>query len=331
MKIEQINDVVVKIDILRPQAVVGMGTPAIFVEGTAESCKVYLNLDAIEKDYATNSKVYQKANAILSQKNAGKGVIVIVYPTGKLEETASNYFYEPWHFALLDEFDSDNALILSNLIEEQEFKFLALQVADKAELLPFKNNSLTFCYVHPLDEHLDAAVVGNTGNLTVGSVTWKFRHELVGITEQQFKQSDIDEIDSIGGMVYVNKAGIPQTSEGKTMSGEFIDALHGDHWVKSNLETRIQTLLSTTDKLSFDASGIALLNDAASNVLEQAFVNGIIDRDDETGNGKFAVTTLQRTDLNADDIAARNYKGLSFYYKRSGAIHSVEVTGTIEV
>ena len=43
------------------------------------------------------------------------------------------------------------------------------------------------------------------------------------------------------------------------MSGEFIDALHGDHWVKSNIETNVQRLLSTTDKLTFDSNGIAFI------------------------------------------------------------------------
>ena len=122
----------------------------------------------------------------------------------------------------------------------------------------------------------------------------------------------------------------PQTSEGKTMSGEFIDACM-DHWVKSNIETNVQRLLSTTDKLTFDSNGIALLDTTVANVLETAFNNGIVDIVDETGVGNYSVTALGRQDLNPDDIAARNYKGLSFKYKRSGAIHTVDVTGTIEV
>ena len=104
-----------------------------------------------------------------------------------------------------------------------------------------------------------------------------------------------------------------------------------DHWVKSNIETNVQRLLSTTDKLTFDSNGIALLDTTVANVLETAFNNGIVDIVDETGVGNYSVTALGRQDLNPDDIAARNYKGLSFKYKRSGAIHTVDVTGTIEV
>lgn len=331
MKIEQISDVKVKIDILRPQPIVGMGTPAIFVKGTKEACKVYKDIDTLITDFTDTSDVYKKASAIWTQNNSGREIIVITYVEGKIESAATNYFYEGWHFALLATYNAADALALSNLIEEQEFKFLVIQVATATELAQFAGNLLTIGYVHPLNEYLDAAIVGNTANLTVGSVTWKFRNGLKGIKAQELTQGQINEVADKGGIVYVAKAGIPQTSEGKTIGGEYIDALHGDHWVKANLETSIQNMLSTTDKLSFDASGIALLNAAASNALETAFTNGIIDANDETGTGNYTVTTLQRSDLDPTDIAARNYKGLSFTYKRSSAIHTVEVSGTIEV
>ena len=41
-----------------------------------------------------------------------------------------------------------------------------------------------------------------------------------------------------------------------------------DHWVKSNIETNVQRLLSTTDKLTFDSNGIALLDTTVANVLK---------------------------------------------------------------
>lgn len=330
MKVEKISDVTVIIDVLKPQPVIGLGNPAIFVEGTTKGHKAYQSMSALSSDFANTTDTYKKAAAVLAQRNAPKFVHVITFEEGKIVEAAEDYFYEGWHFALLATYDAADALALSNMIEEQDFKFFVVQAAAATGIEPFNDNALTIGLVHPLEEYFDAALVGDTGSLPVGSVTWKFRSDLVGITPQSLTIGQLEAIHTAHGVAYVNKAGIPQTSEGTTMSGEFIDAIHGTHWVKASLESQLQYTLSTTDKLSFDASGIDLLNAVASNVLETAFAQGIVAADDE-GKGAYSVTTLQRGDLDPGDIAARNYKGLSFNYQRSGAIHSVVVNGTIEV
>ncbi|HHX0211998.1 TPA: DUF3383 family protein [Enterococcus faecalis] len=329
--IEKISDVNVKIDIMHPQPIVGLGNPAIFVQGAKQGYKEYTNLETLAKDFANATIVYKKADAIWKQDNKPYTISVITFEENKIADAAKSYFYNDWHFALLANFVEADALALSNLIEENEFKFLVIQTATVDELTVFTGNNLTIGLVHPLEEFLDAALIGNTASLTVGSVTWKFRHNLVGITPNTLTTSQLQAIEKANAIAYVTKAGIPQTSEGKTLGGEFIDSLHGDHWVKSNIETKVQRLLSTTDKLTFDSNGIALLDTTVANVLETAFTNGIIDIVDETGVGNYSVTALSRQELNPDDIAARNYKGLSFKYKRSGAIHTVDVTGTIEV
>lgn len=341
--VEAITDVTVSINVQQPQPKIGLGIPAIFAVGIEQTFKEYSSLDGLVKDFGENTTVYKKAKAVFAQVNMPKNIVVITYKkedsapdrlgtSGNIVKAAEEYFFENWHFALLAEFESDTGLALSNFIEEQKFKFLVLQVAKASDLTPFAKNSLTIGLVHTLaEEYLDAALIGNTANLTVGSVTWKGRPNLIGITAQKLMVSNLEEIHKAGGLAYVEKAGIPQTSEGKTISGEFIDSLHGDHWIKSNIESRLQRLLSNTDKITFDSNGIALLRNELTTVFEEAFSNGIIDVVDETGNGNYSITALQRTDLKPEDIAARNYKGLSFTYKRSGAIHSVDVSGTIEV
>lgn len=113
------------------------------------------------------------------------------------------------------------------------------------------------------------------------------RHGLTGITSEELKVSEIDAIQKVGGMCYIEKAGIAQTSEGKTVSGEFIDSIHGDDWIKATIETRLQKLLTETDKLTFDARGIALLQSELTTVLNEGFANGIIDSNDETGSPIF--------------------------------------------
>ncbi|MCI3027688.1 DUF3383 domain-containing protein [Desemzia sp. C1] len=329
---QPISDVTVKITVQTPASVVGLGNPAIFVKGTTAGMKSYSDLEGLAADYAVGTGVYNKAKTIFAQLNKPAKVLVVTYAEGAVAAAADNAFYEDWHFALLAEYNETDALALSNFVEEQNYKFVVLQVEMAEELLPYENNSLTIGLVHSKPaEALDAALVGDAANATVGSITWKFRQNLAGITPDNINRTELDAIHAAGGIAYVSKAGVSQTSEGKTVGGEFIDAIHGEHWVKATIESRVQSLLANTDKLSFDANGIALLDAELTTVLQQAFINGIVDMVDESGEPDFAVVALQRADLDPADIAARNYKGLSFTYRRSGAIHSVAVTGTVEV
>ena len=127
------------------------------------------------------------------------------------------------------------------------------------------------------------------------------------------------------------RSGINQTSEGTTMGEDFIDALHGDDWIKASIETSLQHLLSSTKKLSFDAAGIATIDAAVTDVLTTATTNGIVLTDPETGAGQFTIKTVSRADTPQEDIASRQYNGLSFSYKRAGAVHSVTVSGEIGI
>src|SRR5699024_10441073 len=173
------------------------------------------------------------------------------------------------------------------------------------------------------------ALVGALGNLQPGSITWKFK-KLKGITATQVNGGVVAKATEIGAIMYVYKAGTAQTSEGLSTGLEYIDNLHSDDWVRAEIESSIQNLLQTTDKLPYGAQGIAQLEAAVTTVLRTATENGVILVDPETNSGKFTVTAGSREEQAATDIASRSYKGLSFDYTRAGAIHDVAVHGTIE-
>ena len=330
--VEAISDVTVRISVLSPQSVVGLGIPAVFVAGTTPGIEEFKSLEGLTEKYTAGTSVHAKAKAVFNQINKPSKIIVITYTTGEIVAAAEDHFFSEWHFALLAENVPADALALSNFIEGQGYKFLVVQLPDVAGLAQFNGNSLTIGVVHSVvGEHLDAALVGDAASATVGSLTWKFRKNLVGISPSKVTQGELEAIHTAGGIAYVTKAGIAQTSEGKTVGGEFIDALHGDQWIKATIETRLQTLMTNTDKISFDANGIALLDSELTTVFEQAYTNGIVNMNDETEKGDYTITALQRVDLDPADIAARNYEGLSFRYKRAGAIHAVDVSGTVEV
>lgn len=330
--VDALTDVNIHIDIYKPAPKVGLGRPLILVAGEASGAyKEYSSIDAVEEDFARDTSAYKKASAVFKQDNAPDKVAIGTFKTGEVALFVEKNFGNSWHFVLLADYVAADALAVSNYVEEKQFKFFVVNVTSASELSQFKGNTRTIALVHAAtDECIDAALIGAVASKPVGSVTWKFK-TLIGATPDELTSDQVKAIHEAGGIAYVSKSEIAQTSEGITCGLEFIDALHGDDWIKSNLESRIQTLLSKTDKLSFDASGIALLQTEVKTVLVEGYDNGVISMNDETGDGDYTITVLQRSDLKPEDIAARNYKGISFRYKRAGAIHSVDVYGTIEV
>ncbi|MGV0167209.1 DUF3383 family protein [Furfurilactobacillus sp. WILCCON 0119] len=329
----QITDVNVVLTVSKPTAIEGLGIPAIFVKAEAPTAKPafkkYSALDEMMADFDATTPTYQLAEAIFAQANAPTHVDVVTYVD--LAAEATTYFFEDWHFALLATYNDADALILSNLIESQQYKFAVFQLETTDKFPDFGGNSRTVTYVHPAKlGRLDGAVIGNTANLVVGSTTWKFRHGLVGIQPNDaVLYSDYLAANKVHANMYVTRAGVASTTEGVTQSGDFIDALHGDDWVRSTVVSALQNAMIANAKIAYDQTGISVLRSQVELVLETAYRNGIIEQDDATGNGAYVVTAASRANETAAQLLKREYGGLTFTYNRAHAIHTVTVHGTI--
>ena len=121
-----------------------------------------------------------------------------------------------------------------------------------------------------------------------------------------------------------------QTSEGTTLSGEYIDLLHGVMWVQTECQSRLQKLLQDNGKIPYEARGIAMINATITDVLNEAYQKEIIATDDTTGHAMFSVTTTPRSEQSREDLSARHYGGVSFEYHASSAIHTITVNGTVD-
>lgn len=341
---ESLSDVIVNIDVANPASVVGFGLMLILTPVVAEGTptyKEYSTLTALKADFADDTEAYGKARDFLAQANAGTPVAVQTYTAGSINDALDNCFAKDWHFAVVAGGVAADILAVAQYIEAKKYKFLVLQVADVSGIAPygpietegtvtFSGYKRTIPYVHAVaGENLEAAVIGNAGSLTVGSITWKFRGNLSGITPDELTPAQVQAIHAAGGNAYVLKAGIPQTTEGKTAGGEYIDALHGDDWVKANIETSVQDLLQTSGKLPYTAAGIALIASRVEGVLNTAYGNGIVDTDPATNLPAFAVSTVPITDVDRATINTRSYSGTSFKYTRQSAIHQTTIHGTI--
>src|SRR5579875_93644 len=275
-----LTDIQVTIDVEHPAPVIGLGRVAIFTPApagvTQPSYKEYTSLDALKIDFAEGTEVYKNAKANLVQANAAGKIAVLTYVKTQTDAALDQYFDEEWHFALMPGADQADKVAVANKIASYQFKFLVNQTDDLTTLAAFGANRRVINFYHKNPgEYLAAAVLGDVANLTVGSVTWKFRKNLIGITPINVGREELKNIHTAGANAYVIKAGVPCTSEGLTASGEYIDNVHGEDWIKANTESTLQNILLENDKVSFDSKGIALVSAGLTSVFEQATINGI--------------------------------------------------------
>lgn len=362
-----LSDITVKLNTETPSTPVNMGNLALFVKGDKQNVEGFNSYEDLQKVYGSNDLVKQVANGYFSQDDHGNKLFVITYTDVATAATA--YYGEGWEFATVipgvkvvtpsentggDQnkekeavtVDTTNDLAdtvaLSNFIDSKKERFAIVGLPATAENVEkiadtkkaFGNSPRTIFFVSGADqaeaEYGIGGLVGAVGNETVGAFTWKFR-KIGGVKPVDLTVTQIQKLHENNAFTYVTKAGLDQTSEGKTLSGEFIDALHGDDWVKASLETELQKLLSNSKKITFDSAGIAQIDATVTAVLTTATNNGIISVNTETNAGEFTVTTASRAQSSEEDIAQRNYTGLKFSYTRSGAIHTVKVNGQINI
>ncbi|KRL81807.1 DUF3383 family protein [Ligilactobacillus equi] len=343
---ETLSDVQVVLNIENPSVPVNMGNLAVFVKGNKDGAKSYYSLDDVVSDYNDNVALQKAAEGFFAQGEHGEKFIVVTY-ADKLTLAADMFYTEGWEFAMLVP-GTDNSSYMTDLsalaayTEGKAERFIVYglpatsdsvdNVETTVNTLGGGKRAIVFASGKDATEatYGAAALVGAVGNKTVGSVTWKFR-TVGGVKPVNLNVTQIKKLHEAHVFTYVTKANINQTSEGFTLAGEFIDALHGDDWIKASIETQLQQLLSNSNKVTYDAVGIAQIDATVTTVLANATTNGIIEPNAETGAGTFTVTTVSRADSPAGDISARRYNGLSFEYTRSSAIHSVKVHGQINL
>lgn len=356
---ERIQDVVVNLKEQQPIARIGYGnfllvtkTPAAGSDGagggvpnnatskdgllasitdstTGAVYKEYASAEAFSMDYDSETPEYAKAVMYFNQEAASDRIAILSYPEGQLEASLGAFWWQNWYFmAFVDNTATDDITLASNICEANVLKFLFVQAESVDDHAAWEGNQYTVDLVHPLDEAMDAGFVGAVASKTVGSQTWKFK-TIAGLTSQSFSATDFAGITAHHAIAYVNVNKVDETSEGWTSNGEYIDNLHGDTWIKVNVQGNVQTLFQQNPKIPYEKSGIDLITSVVNTTLTTAWEQGIILTNEATKQGDFSVSATDRSAQSVEDLSKRHYGGISFQYHRSGAIHSSTINGLV--
>lgn len=285
---------------------------------------------AESEGYDASTDVYKSVDAYFKQARPSDRVAVLDYVDKKLDDALQAFWNQNFTFIVFATPGiTPDATIVSNDCEANKDHFVVLQSNKPDDFPQLGGQNFTIGVVHDLSERMDVALVGSIANEPVGSVTWKFK-ELTGITPQDLSVNELAAINKVRGIAYETVNGEPQTSEGKVLSGEYIDAIHGEIWVQVHMASALQKLLHDNDKIPYETKGINMILATGTQVLEQAYEQGIILTDEVSSKGDYSITASPRSAQSAADLSNRHYGGLSFKYHMSGAIHTITVYGTVD-
>lgn len=332
-------DVKVHIDLAKPIGSVGFGVPLLLLENAASAVEYteVSNVDeAVTAGIKKDSIAYKAAQLLFAQAHAPKRIAVCAVSGKASAALAEATLADKGWRQLIVMSEGETASTpaeISAVVEAMDGKlyFAGLDTDDSTAITAsgLRRTILFYCDATEAVPVPVAALVGETAGREAGSCTYK-NLVLSGVAAQNLTDTQIDAIHTKGGITFVEKAGDNVTTEGKVAGGEYIDIIDSEDYIIQQLAYKTQKVLNNTAKVPYDNNGIALLESVAVDVLQNAYNNGMIITNAD-GSPGYTVSYALREDTAESDRANRLYIGGNFSFAMTGAIHEVEITGSINV
>lgn len=300
----------------------GFGTILIFDPSQDINFK-YITAENV-KEFSTESKLYKMASRLFMQKPQPQEVAV-VGKNGAAVEGFKKVLEETGDFFFLTCTDNSVETIkgLSNLCQVNN-KVYAVTINDyeDAKKLFEEVYDNTFVMYHDDSESFVAEALAVVMSYKIGGKTAKFK-TLQGVKAANVSLTQVNELHKSNLFTYVEKLGVLQTSEGKMLSGEYIDVILGEYWIRFRMEERMQRLALTQDKIPYTNRGIGMLVGVAELVLTEAVAMGIVEE------GQYRVDYKVREDVDSNEVALRKYDYILWTAMLQGAIHTGQISGIL--
>lgn len=180
----------------------------------------------------------------------------------------------------------------------------------------------------------DAAWDGNGLPTTPGSETWKF-WTLVGVSPSALNGTDVTNLKAKNCNYYYSVANKGIVADGKMASGEWIDVIRFRDWLSITIQTdlfvaltqgagQVPGLTPPQKKIPYTDGGIGILQNVITADLDRGVKSGGL-----ASTPKPQVNVPLVKDVPSIDKSARVLNGITFTATLAGAIHAVNVAGTI--
>lgn len=286
------------------------------------------------KDFEDAPKAHALLTRLYMQKLKPQNVVVVGTTEGTLdaklssliEEGTSDFFFvtstvnDMEAVKKISEICHVNSKVYGVTVSDIEVaKTLGEEVAKTLGEEVFDN---TYVYYHPEEDAYLAEAMAVIMSFDIGGKTAKFK-QVQGVKAVAISNTDLQALHKANVQTYVEKLGVLQTSEGKMLSGEYIDVVLGEYWVRFRLEEALQSLAVTEKKIPYTDRGIAMLVGETEKVLARAVDQGIVEA------GQYRIDYRKRKDVPVDDVALRKYDYIVWTAMLQGAIHQGQISGVV--
>lgn len=198
---------------------------------------------------------------------------------------------------------------------------------DIASQLKDLNYARTFSLYHDQTDELypEAAWFGKQLPTDPGSTTWAFK-TLAGVPVVNLNSNERLAILNKNASTYEERAGVSITFEGKIAEGDYIDVIRGVDWLTARIQERIFFRLCNNLKIPYTDGGVAIIESELRAQLNDAIARNVIAADPEP-----VITVPLVRDVNPNDRANRILPDVNFTATLAGAIHRVEINGTVSI
>lgn len=205
--------------------------------------------------------------------------------------------------------------------------------SDVGSQLKAKNYYRTFWFYHDVaDEFPEAAIMARCFAVNPGGETWALK-KLSGITVDPLTETEYNAITGKNGNSFELFRNISITQNGKVAAGEWIDVIRFRDWLEEEIKVNVFNLLINRDKVPYTDFGISAIETRIRQALTLGQTRGGIapDEYDEDGNINrgFVLTMPLAANISANTKASRELHDVEFTARLAGAIHVVEITGSL--
>lgn len=248
------------------------------------------------------------------------------------ELSALQLVNDDWYFVLTDSDSDANVTAVAAWVLDKT-KLYAYQTNDAREILGTSvtgaalaaaNNNRTFgIYQYDPSEMSAAAWVGYGAAQTPGFVTWCHK-QLTGVTATPLTTTQKLNLETNDLNHYMTVAGVSRTRQGTVASGEYIDIIHGLDALEADLQASVDAVLISNGKVPYTAHGLDLIANAVLGSLKRFEGDQAL-----LVTGSSIVIMPELSAIPAIDKSNRILRNVKFQAVLQGAIHKVEIRGTV--